>query len=154
MIVAHHKDIGERAYVFAYPLVLLEITRGSTPVNRFAHVPRFPSAQFRHIVRPNADTLYSTAWLDVSEEPVLIHVPDSCGRFYLLQFMDAWTETFANPGKRTTGTEEQWFAIVGSDWKGKLPDGVGCYEAPTNIVWLLGRTQTNGESDYENVHGF
>jgi hypothetical protein len=148
------RQISERAYIYAYPLVLIEATHGSTPVNRFAHVPRFPSAEFRYIVRPNADTLYSTAWLDLAQEPILIHVPDSNGRFYLLPFMDAWTETFANPGKRTTGTAEQWFAIVGPHWKGELPAGVKRYDAPTNIVWLLGRTQTNGAPDYENVHAF
>lgn len=148
------QEIAQRAYVYAYPLVLIEATRGSAPANRFTHVPRFPGADFRQIVRPNADTLYSTAWLDVSLEPILIHVPDSRGRFYLLQFMDAWTETFADPGKRTTGTQEQWFAIVGPNWAGKLPDRVTRYDAPTNVVWLLGRTQTNGVSDYDNVHGF
>jgi hypothetical protein len=90
----------------------------------------------------------------VSREPVLIRVPDSGGRFYLLQFMDAWTETFADPGKRTTGTAEQWFAIVGPHWSGKLPEHVTRFDSATNIVWLLGRTQTNGSSDYENVRAF
>jgi len=87
--------------------VLIEVTRGEMPVNRFTHVPQFPRPDSRQIIRPNADTLYSTAWLDLSREPVLVHVPDSGDRFYLLQFMDAWTETFADPGKRTTGTAEQ-----------------------------------------------
>ncbi|HUC86619.1 MAG TPA: DUF1254 domain-containing protein, partial [Candidatus Acidoferrales bacterium] len=118
------------------------------------HVPQFPRPDSRKIVRPNADTLYSTAWLDVSKEPILIHVPDSGGRFYLLQFMDAWTETFADPGKRTTGTAEAWLAIVGPNWTGKLPEHVTRYNTPTNIVWLLGRTQTNGPADYENVRVF
>src|SRR5271170_8498934 len=110
-------DIAERAYVYAYPLVLLEATRGAQSVNQFTHVPQFPRPDIRQIVRPNADTLYSTAWLDLAKEPILIHVPDSGGRFYLLQFMDAWTETFADPGKRTTGTTEAWFAVVGPNWK-------------------------------------
>jgi hypothetical protein len=148
------REVAERAYVYAYPLVLIEATRGSTPVNRFAHVPQFPRPDTRRIVRPNADTLYSTAWLDLSREPILIYVPDSAGRFYLLQFMDAWTETFANPGKRTTGTAESWFAIVGPHWTGKLPEHVTRYDSSTNIVWLLGRTQTNGPRDYDEVHAF
>jgi hypothetical protein len=83
------RDIAQRAYIYAYPLVLLEATRGEMPVNRFTHVPQFPRPDSRQVIRPNADTLYSTAWLDVSREPVLIYVPDSGGRFYLLQFMDA-----------------------------------------------------------------
>ena len=96
--------IAERAYIYAYPLVLIEATGPAMPLNHLMHLRAFPNANFRLIVRPNADTLYSKAWLDVSEEPMLIHVADSGGRFYLLQFMDAWTETFADPGKRTTGT--------------------------------------------------
>src|SRR5580692_8400007 len=114
-----------------------------------------PAPGIRQIVRPNADTLYSTAWLDLSQEPILIHVPDSGGCFYLLQFMDAWTETFADPGKRTTGTSEAWIAIVGPRWTGTLPGRVTHrYDSATNIVWLLGRTQTNGASDYANVRAF
>ena len=69
------------------------------PVNHLTHISAFPDASFRLIVRPNADTLYTNAWFDVSKEPILLHVADSGGRFYLLQFMDAWTETFADPGK-------------------------------------------------------
>lgn len=148
------KEIALRGYIYAYPLVLLEATESVMPVNHLTHVAAFPDASFRLIVRPNADTLYSTAWLDVSKEPLLLYIPDSCGRFYLLQFMDGWTETFADPGKRTTGTGEAWFAIVGPRWSGKLPDHVIRYDAPTNHVWLLGRTQTNGASDYDNVHTF
>lgn len=100
------KEIAQRCYIYAYPLVLLEATESVMPVNHLTHVTAFPDASFRLIVRPNADTLYSTAWLDVSEEPLLLYIPDSGGRFYLLQFMDGWTETFADPGKRTTGTGE------------------------------------------------
>lgn len=148
------KTIAERAYIYGYPLVLLEATRAGQPVNEFTHVPQFPRPDTRKVIRPNADTLYSMAWIDLSKEPILIYVPDSGGRFYLLQFMDAWTETLADPGKRTTGTRAAWFAFVGPGWTGKLPDSVTRYDAPTNIVWLLGRTQTNGQSDYDNVHAF
>jgi hypothetical protein len=148
------EQIAERTYIYAYPLVLLQATMSTLPVNRLAHVSAFPDASFRLIVRPNADTLYTNAWIDVSREPMLLHVADSGGRFYLLQFMDAWTETFADPGKRTTGTGEAWFAIVGPGWTGKLPANVARLDAPTNQVWLLARTQTNGASDYDNVHAF
>ena len=148
------QQIAERAYVYAYPLVLLQTTTAIMPANHLVHVSAFPDANFRLIVRPNADTLYTNAWIDVSKEPMLLHVPDSGGRFYLLQFMDAWTETFADPGKRTTGTSEAWFAIVGPGWQGELPPHVTRLNAPTSQVWLLGRTQTNGASDYDNVHAF
>src|SRR5262249_48589805 len=104
------------------------------------------------VIRPNADTLYSTSWLDLSKEPVLLHVPDTHERYYVMQIMDAWSETIAAPGKRTTGTAEGWFAIVGPGWKGTLPAGMRAIASPTNTVWLLGRTQTNGTADYGYVH--
>jgi hypothetical protein len=151
---AEVQEMAERAYIYAYPLVLLQATMAPIPPNHLVHVSAFPDASFRLIVRPNADTLYTNAWIDVSKEPMLLHVPDSGGRFYLLQFMDAWTETFADPGKRTTGTTEAWFAITGPGWHGELPPHVTRLDAPTNQVWLLGRTQTNGASDYDNVHAF
>jgi len=148
------RQIAEKAYLYAYPLVLLNETMRALPSNHLMHVSAFPDASFRFIVRPNADTLYTNAWIDVSTEPMLLHVPDSGGRFYVLQFMDGWTETFADPGKRTTGTGEAWFALVGPEWQGQLPPHVTPFDAPTNKIWLLGRTQTNGASDYDHVHAF
>jgi hypothetical protein len=154
--------IADRAYTYAYPLVLMEFTRragaGAAPAsvtestNRFNHLAEFPNAKFRAVIRPNADTLYSSAWLDVSKEPVLLHVPDTKDRYYLMQLMDAWTETIAAPGKRTSGTGEGWFAIVGPDWKGTLPARAQRIAATTNMLWLLGRTQTNSAADYPFVH--
>jgi hypothetical protein len=153
------RKIAVQAYTFAYPLVLVEMTRRANTqdgnphyINHFVHALAFPDERFRQVIRPNADTLYSAAWLDLTQEPVLLHVPDSKNRYYLMQFMDAWTETIAAPGKRTTGTGAGWFAIVGPGWKGKLPENVQRIDCPTNISWLIGRTQTNGPADYEFVH--
>src|SRR5436309_9702193 len=153
------RKIAQQAYLFAYPLVLMELTRhGATLdgspdlINHFSHIPIFPDDRFRQVIRPNADTLYSGAWLDLAKEPMLLHVPDTQGRYYLMQLMDAWTETISSPGKRTTGTSEKWFAIVGPGWKGNLPADVERIDCPTNTAWLLGRTQTNGVSDYDFVH--
>jgi hypothetical protein len=159
-------EIAVEAYVYAYPLVLMDVTRqaltnvetvtanGRAPVNQFGHRRDFPDAEFTEVVRPNADTLYSSLWFDVSKEPLLIRVPDSGGRYYLLPLLDLWTDIFASPGKRTTGTAAQTFAIVGPKWDGRLPDGVELVRAPTARGWLLGRTQTNGKADYEAVHKF
>jgi hypothetical protein len=156
------RTISERAYIFAYPMILMEYTRRASEErgtlgapggpNQFTHAQRFPDDTFHQVIRPNADTLYSSSWIDLRKEPVLLHVPDVHDRYYLMQFMDAWTETFSVPGKRTTGTGEGWFAIVGPGWSGKLPEHAQRIDAPTNMVWLIGRTQTNGVSDYENVH--
>ena len=146
--------IAERAYTFAYPLVLTEQTRraGVGAENHFSHLLRFPDNTFRVVVRPNVDTLYSLAYIDVSHQPVVLHLTDTKGRYYLMQFMDAWTETFSVPGKRTTGTNEKWIALVGPGWRGSLPPRMLRIEAPTNMVVLIGRTQTNGPSDYPAVH--
>ncbi|MCR9294350.1 MAG: DUF1254 domain-containing protein [bacterium] len=160
-------QIAIEAYLYAYPVVLMDVTRQvgtnteypdpaelSAPVNQFAHAPTFPDATFTDVVRPNADTLYSSLWFDVTQEPLVIHVPDSGGRYYLLPMIDMWTDVFASPGKRTTGTAEQTFAIVGPNWKGKLPEDVEMIRAPTSVGWMIGRTQTDGRADYANVHEF
>lgn len=151
------REIAAKAYTFAYPLVLMEFTRraaaeGPFEANEFNHAATFPDDKFRQVIRPNADTLYSSSWIDLSKEPVLLHVPDTHDRYYLMQFMDAWTDTFSVPGKRTNGTGEGWFAIVGPGWKGTLPARAKRIDAPTNMVWLIGRTQTNSASDYDYVH--
>jgi hypothetical protein len=156
------REIAESAYTFAYPLVLMDLTRrtdsqrraqaGLPGANQFVHAQEFPDDHSRIVIRPNADTLYSTAWLDLSREPILLHVPDTHGRYYVMQLLDAWTETFDMPGKRTSGTGEHWFGIAGPGWKGTFPPHVDLIDAPTNTVWLLGRTQVNGVADYAAVH--
>ena len=159
---AEIRGIAASAYTFAYPLVLLDVTRrtdlerraqaGLPGANHFVHARAFPDEHSRIVIRPNADTLYSTAWLDLSHEPILLHVPDTHGRYYVMQLLDAWTETFDMPGKRTRGTGARWFAIAGPGWQGTLPPNVEKINAPTNTVWLLGRTQVNGVADYDEVH--
>jgi hypothetical protein len=153
------RKIAGQAYTFAYPLVVVEMTRRATTMggdpkflHRFRHEQAFPDDRFRQVIRPNADTLYSAAWFDLSKEPVLLHVPDTKGRYYIMQFMDAWSETLTSPGKRTTGTGEGWFALVGPGWKGQLPEHVKRIDCPTNTAWLIGRTQTNGPGDFDFVH--
>jgi hypothetical protein len=115
-------------------------------------VRSFPDASFKDVVRANVDTLYSSAFLDLSAEPLVLSVPDTQARYYLMPLMDAWTNIFASPGKRTTGTKPGHFAITGPLWTGELPKGVTELKSPTNMVWLIGRTQTNGPKDYAAVH--
>lgn len=160
------RQIATEAYIYAYPMVLMELTRRVStnvetpdasihaPMNQFSNARQFPDASFTAVVRPNADTLYSSLWFDVSQEPLMIRVPDSGGRYYLLEMLDYWTDVFAAPGKRTTGTGEQTIALVGPGWTEQLPDGVDMIRSPTANGWILGRTQTNGVADYAKVHAF
>lgn len=159
------REIAQEAYIYAYPLVLMEMTRrtmtnvaapgdGKAPTNCFGHKKAFPDARFTDVVRPNADTLYSMLWFDVSQEPLVIHVPDSGGRYHLLPIMDMWTDVFASPGSRTTGNEAQDFAITGPKWRGPPLRQVTEIRTPTEQGWLIGRTQTNGKFDYAAVNKF
>lgn len=157
--------IARDAYQYAYPIVIMDVTmRQATnvpnatttimraPVNQFAHVRSYPPGDAKDVVRINFDTLYSSAWVDVSREPIVLSVPDTNGRYYLLQMLDMWSDVFAVVGKRTTGTKAGSFALVAPGWTGTLPEGVRKIAAPTATFWILGRTQTNGPGDYDNVH--
>jgi hypothetical protein len=114
-------------------------------MNQFAHLREFPDATFTDVVSPNADTLYSSVFFDLRAEPVVLSVPDSHGRYYLMPMLDAWTNVFASPGMRTTGTGPHDFAIIGPAWQGTLTAGLERIDAPTNLAWLIGRTQANDE---------
>lgn len=160
------RALAVEAYLYGYPLVTMELTRrvmtnvaepkaGHAPMNAFCHSPGYPPADFREIVRPNADTLYSSAWLDLSAGPVVLSLPDAKGRYYLMQVLSAWTEVIAAPGSRTSGTQAQNWAITGPGWKGALPPDMREIRSPTNLVWILGRTYCSGtEADYAAVNAF
>jgi hypothetical protein len=122
------RAISVEAYVYLYPLVTMEITRrqmtnlppetrlGVAPMGVFAHTRAFPPADFRSVVRPNFDTLYSSAWLDLTVEPMVISVPDTGGRYYLMPMLGMWTDVFAVPGKRTSGTQAVRYVVTPPGW--------------------------------------
>src|SRR5574337_995611 len=94
-----------------------------------------------------------TTWLDVSKEPWILSIPDMKGRYFLFPLLDGWTDVFQVPGKRTTGTGAQKYAITGPGWTGTLPPGVTEYKSPTGLVWVLGRIYCTGTpEDYKAVH--
>ena len=156
--------IGVEAYVYGYPLVTMEMTRRvmtnvskpegtRAPMGQLIRMRTYPDASFRDVTAPNADTLYTTAWFDVSKEPWVLSVPAMGDRYFLLPMLDGWTEVFQVPGTRTTGDKAKTWAITGPSWKGKLPQGVREYKSPTAIVWLLGRIYCSGTpADYKAVH--
>src|SRR5262245_44267199 len=157
------KAIAQEAWVFGMPLVYIEIQfdtathvqkadKGRAPVNQFAHYRSFPDASNRTVVGFNVDTLYSLASVELTQEPIILSVPDMGTRFWVMQLIDAWNNVPHAPGSRTVGSKGGQFAIVGPTWKGTLPQGVTQLRVPTNLVLIGGRTYTGGPDDYAAVH--
>jgi hypothetical protein len=152
------------AYVYGYPLVTMEYTRRAltnvakpnatrAPMGELAKARAYPTASFRGVTAPNADTLYTTAWVDLAKEPYVLSIPDAHGRYYLFPMLDAWTTVFQVPGTRTTGTGPQTYVITGPNWTGAVPAGATQYKSPTDLVWILGRIYCTGTpADYKAVH--
>jgi hypothetical protein len=158
------QGIANEAYLYFYPLITMDLARkqatnvapgkeiGKAPMNSFASFPEYPSAGDKRVVRFNFDTLSSSAWLDLTSGPVVVSAPDTAGRYYLLPMLDMWTDVFASPGWRTTGTAAANFLVTPPGWTGTVPSGMTRIDAPTPLVWIVGRTQTDGPRDYAAVH--
>jgi hypothetical protein len=156
--------IGVDAYLYFYPLVIMDLTRRQStnvepgkefargPMNMFTSVREYPPGNFKGVVRVNFDTLYSIAWLDMTVEPMIVSAPNTNGRYYLLPMLDMWTDVFASPGWRTTGTQATNFLVTPPGWNGAVPTGMTRISAPTAYVWIIGRTKTDGPPDYDAVH--
>jgi hypothetical protein len=158
-------ESARQAYIYGYPLVMMAITKrvmtnvpaptanGHAPANQFGSLLAFPTASFRDVVAPNVNTLYTSGWLDLSREPMIIHTPDTKGRYVVMETLDMWTNVIASPGSRTTGTKEQNIAIAGPGWRGTMPAGIThTYVAPTNEVWIINRILAEGPKDYPVVN--
>jgi len=158
-------DIAVDAYIYAYPMVLMELTRrhatnvqspveGRAPVNQFGHRTTFPEAKSASMAWPSADALYSSLWYDVARQPLVIRIPESGGRYYAISLLDMWSDVFASRGSRTAGSGPQTFAIVGPTWQGALPPGIEMLRSPTASGWLIAQVQTRSPAEYAEVNQF
>jgi hypothetical protein len=157
-----HKIVRE-AYLFGYPLVTLDMTRRHetnvrvphemhAPVGQLIKLRAYPAVDDRGAAAPNADTLYTMAWLDVSSGPWVFSIPDMGDRFYIMPMLSGFNEVFFVAGSRATGGKAQEYAVTGPGWSGALPGGVTQVKSPTALVWILGRVYCSGPQDYEAVH--
>lgn len=162
------RDIAADAYVYAYPLVLMDTARrvqtnvqapdtafgGGAPANRFTHMSRYADPLLHGLPYPDVDTLWSLLWFDVSKEPLLVEVPDARGRYYSITLADMWSDVFAAPGSRTVQDGLRVYAIVAADWHGKLPRPAEILRAPTSAGLLRVRVAYRGMSDLGAAQGF
>ena len=161
------KKLAVDAYIYGYPLMTSDVTEKAfintiapnpqtfqAPLNQFVSLPKYPPADYKGVTAPNADTLYSAAFIDVSKEPILLSYPDMHGRYFLFPIYSQWTNVIGAPGKRTLGTGAQTIAITGPNWRGSLPSGVAQeVKSPTNTVFIIGRVYADGTpADYAKVN--
>ena len=153
-------DIATYLYVWGYPLItnLRTIDESTDPThyndseangpwNEFHYRTKLADANFTQFVTPNVDTLYSNVYYDLEKEPLVIHVPDGIDRYFVLQFIDAYTNNFHYLGTRATGDKGGTYLLTGPDWKGTVPSGMVEIKSPTNFGLIFGRTLVNGPDD-------
>jgi len=156
--MAYH--VGTLAYLYGYPIVDMhkqmhnETHRSASdqqvyaPVNRLYRYPDIVGPETGGNLRaPNNDTLYYSGWFDVSKEPLIIHTPDTAGRYFTIAVTNLYAEV-EHIGRRTTGTAQGYFALVGPQWQGELPQGVKRVNVESEQGWLLGRMLVDGVEDY------
>jgi hypothetical protein len=148
---------GTKAYVYGFPLIMMDLTKEAAtaptpgeitaPPNQFSVMTAYPDASFRAVTRTGLDTLFAVAWADL-EEPLVLSVPDTSGRYYVIALFDMWSNVFASIGKRTTGTAAAHFLIAGPDWEGTLPAGITqTFRSPTRFVWVNGQMEADGPEE-------
>lgn len=149
---------GIQAYIYAFPMVMMDLTREASlsetpgevtaPMNQFGVMSTYPDASFRAVPRTGLDAMFATSWADLEAEPLVLSVPDTNDRYYVIALFDFWSNVFASIGSRTTGTSEKHFLIAGPGWRGTPPDGVDeVFHAPTNIVWVNGQMRADGSAE-------
>lgn len=157
------QEIALDAYLYGYSLITTEVTRVQmsnvakaeglhAPAGQFINIKRYPPADFRGVSAPNADTLYSLAWIDLAEPQVFSH-PDMGDRYYLFPMVDLWMTVFESPGIRSAGGKAANYLVTGPGWKGSVPDGMQHISSASRYIVILGRIYADGtEKDYEAVN--
>lgn len=149
------------AYLYGYAPVAIAATEriqtavpdansvpGAAPVNQFAYIKTLATPDDRTVIRPNTDTIYTTAWLDLSSQPMVLRLPAVPDRYYVIPVYDAYTNQFYSFGPRTTGGAAGDYLIAGPNWSGWTPQGItAVLRAPTPTVWMIGRTLVRGPYD-------
>ncbi len=155
---------GIQAYIYGFPLIMMDLTKEAAtavpvpgeftaPVNQFSVMTKYPDASFRAVARTGLDTLFACAWVDLEKEPLVLSVPETKRRYYVIALFDFWSNVFASIGKRTTGNGATNFLVAGPGWQGTLPAGVKqVFRSPTRFVWVNGQMQANGSQDYAEVN--
>jgi len=155
---------GAEVYVYGFPMIMMDLTKEAStavskpgeftaPINQFSVMTHYPDASFRAVVRTGLDSLFACAWADLDKEPLVLSVPDTKDRYYVIALFDMWSNAFASIGKRTTGTDAGNFLIAGPGWQGAPPANVKqVFRSPTRFVWVNGQMQANGPKDYEVVN--
>ena len=155
---------GVQAYVYGFPLIMMDLTKDAAtavptageftaPVNQFSVMTHYPDASFRAVVRTGLDTLFAVSWADLDKEPLVLSVPDTKGRYYVIALFDMWSNVFTSIGKRNTGTGAANFLIAGPGWQGQPPADVKeVFRSPTRFVWVNGQMQADGTKDYAAVN--
>jgi hypothetical protein len=122
------------------------------PLNEFAHKTALLGPEFKDIVRPNNDTMYSFAWLDLRAQPIVITVPEIKDRYYSVQLVDMFTHNFDYIGTRATGTEAGSYVIAGPQWEGTKPgEAKAVFRSESNFVYCIIRTEVDGPDDVAAV---
>ena len=158
--------LGMEAYVYGYPLVMMDVTREvltaapapnaegtAAPINQLAKMPHYVDPQFKNVVRISLNSLWTTGFVDLAKEPIVLSVPDTKERYYVFSMMNMWTDVFGSVGKRTTGTGPGNFLIAGPSWQGTVPSDIKqTFRSSTRYAWVLGQTQVNGPDDFAAVN--
>ncbi|MET9117387.1 DUF1254 domain-containing protein [Streptomyces longwoodensis] len=159
------EELATQAWLYGYPLVTAAVTKAAmtavpardderrkAPVNQFCYMRATPDAAFTEVVSPNADTLYSSAWLDLSDQPLVLTLPDFGDRFWMVPVLDAWSDVCAVVGRRTHGSSAGPFVIAGPSWSQPTPPGLTLLRSPTATNWIIARYATSGPSDFPAVN--